>query len=58
MERRLLIARVGSCVALVLLTFLALTGTAASWLKIVMVVGGLVSVGCAFAAKPEAEPTS
>jgi hypothetical protein len=52
MERRLLIARIGSCFALVLLTLLAITSSAAGWLKLVMVVGGLVSVACAFAAKP------
>jgi hypothetical protein len=55
MERRLLTARVGSCFALLVLTFLALASTAAGWLKVVMIVGGLVSVACAFAAKPAAE---
>ena len=58
MERRLLIARVGSCFALVLLSVLALTSMAAGWLKVVMIVGGLLSVACAFAAKPSAEPST
>jgi hypothetical protein len=58
MERRLLIARIGSCFALVLLTLLAITSSAAGWLKLVMVVGGLVSVTCAFAAKPAASSSA
>jgi hypothetical protein len=58
MERRLLIARIGSCFALVLLTLLAITSSAAGWLKLVMVVGGLVSVACAFAAKPAARSSA
>ncbi len=58
MERRLLIARIGSCFALLLFVVLAVASAAAGWLKLVMVVGGVVSVTCAFAAKPEAEPTS
>ncbi len=58
MERRLLIARVGSCFALLLFVVLALTSTAAGWLKVVMVVGGLVSVACAFAAKPSTSDAS
>ena len=57
MERRLVIARVVSCFALLLLTVLALTGSAAAWFKVVMIVGGVVSVACAFAAKPVAKPT-
>jgi hypothetical protein len=55
MERRLLIARIGSCFALLLFVVLALVSAAAGWLKLVMIVGGVVSVTCAFAAKPEAE---
>jgi hypothetical protein len=58
MERRLLIARIGSCFALLLFAVLALAGSAAGWLKVVMIVGGLVSVACAFAAKPEAKPST
>jgi uncharacterized protein involved in exopolysaccharide biosynthesis len=56
MERRLVIARVGSSVTLVLFIALAILSTTAGWVKVVMVVGGLVSVGCALAAKPT--PTS
>jgi hypothetical protein len=54
MERRLVIARVGSSVTLVLFIALAMLSTTEGWVKVVMVVGGLVSVGCAFAAKPNA----
>jgi uncharacterized membrane protein YuzA (DUF378 family) len=52
MERRPLIARIGSCFALLFFLVAALVGTAAGWLKVVMVLGGLVSVVCAFASRP------
>jgi|tagenome__1003787_1003787.scaffolds.fasta_scaffold20957262_3 hypothetical protein len=58
MERRLVIARIGSSFALLLFVILAVTSTTAGWLKVVMVVGGLVSVACAFAAKPAPKPTT
>jgi hypothetical protein len=56
MERRLFIARVGSCCALLLFALLAIASPAAGWLKAVMIVGGVVSVACAFAAQSEAKP--
>jgi hypothetical protein len=56
MERRLLVAQVGSCSALLLFALLAIASSAAGWLKVVMIVGGLVSVACAFAAQSEAKP--
>jgi hypothetical protein len=56
MERRLFVARVGSCFALLLFVVLAVASPSAGWLKVVMIVGGLVSVACAFTAQSEAKP--